>query len=142
MRALRRALILAASGLAACSEPVGPPGDRILTGSWATQCCIPSGSYTQFTLTAAGGRIDGSGDEQRLCCWHDTFAVAGQYDALFGSFALDLSYSKGQRATYVGAVFHADSLVGFWSDSASAAPVRLVFHRAQVQIAPLVRPRG
>ena len=141
MRASLALLILAVAGLAACSEPVGPR-DRALTGSWATLCCIPSGSYTAFTLRAAGGQVTGSGDEQRLCCWHDTFTVAGQYDGLFGSFALDFSYSMGARATYVGAVFHADSLVGFWSDSAGATPVRLVFYRAQTQIAPLVRPQG
>jgi hypothetical protein len=130
--ARRVAVVVAAAGLfGACYEFTGPAPapDLLLTGSWATVCCIPSGSQTVFTMRAAGGSITGAGDEYRLCCYHDSFAITGEYSGNPPWYSLTFEYSKGPTATFVGQALGVDSLVGSWTSSEFPGTHRAAFYR-------------
>jgi hypothetical protein len=124
-------VIVATALLGACYEFTGPAPtpDLLFSGSWVTACCIPSGSYTSFSMRAAGGQIAGAGLEHRLCCYEDSFAITGAYIGFPASFSLTLEYYKGPTATYVGQAFGVDSLVGSWTSSDRAGTYRAAFYR-------------
>ena len=131
---LRLAVVAGVALAAGCYEYKVPTltgtADPILTASWMTGA-IPSGSYTALTLQAAGGRIIGSGSESRLCCWHDTLSVSGQYEyedmALL--LSLTITYGTGPTATYAGKAVGTDSLVGIWTSTSAGASFPRTFFR-------------
>lgn len=136
MTRITRSLVIAACATLAtgCYEPRGtqpaPTPDARLTGSWGT-APTPSGSFVEFSMRAASGKITGGGREFRSASFYDSLAITGEYSETSGAFTLSITYSKGPTADYSGVALTGDLLEGAWFDEIGNSATS--FHRAFYQ---------